>query len=958
MSYFSENYYELKYTIETETTPGLRNAQLGAIHAIASYHTLKKKNAGIIVMPTGSGKSSVIMMTPFVINAKKVLIVTPSIMVRGQIYEDYKNLDTLIKTDVFPLMCTPPKVYECQNLYSEEIVEYINNADAVVATPRCALSLSESSIKKNFDLVLIDEAHHIPAPTWQQILINMSNAEHYLFTATPFRRDKQEIKGELLFTYPLSMAFRDNIFSEIQYISIDEAPEKDKLIAIEAERVLLNDRQQKYDHYLMVRTDTKENAKKLEILYKNETSLKLYRIDSSMTFRTVKTCIKDLKDKKIDGIICVDMFGEGFDFPNLKIAAVHSPHKSLASTLQFIGRFTRTNAENISTAKFIAMNDSELKIENYELFSNDAVWQDIIIDMNEQAINKEITIKKSLQEYVCDDDTLINDESISLYSIRPNCHAKVYSVSGFNIHANFPDSCGIGTQIFRSIPENTIVGIGNIYSRPRWSSTDNVLDVENLLYIVHYQQDTSLLFIFSQAKTEKIYEDIASVFTDDFSKIPRDEMNRVLAELENFEIFNSGMQNRFIERGETYRIHAGSDVASSIDATTGMMYSAGHVFCKANSKEHGDITIGYSSGSKIWSSSFKFIPDYINWCKEFGKKIVDNTINVKTNTNFDLLPKFSRITEFPDTIFYVNFSYDTYASPPVLLNSKGDPTDIILVDGALRIDKVESNKIAFSIIFDDLCCYFTYTIDGTYHCTNPNIILKDGRSQQNILEYFNNYPLNFRTTDNCLIEGNEISSGTPDLAIFDISEIIAIDWDLLNTDIKNECDESIKEKKSIQNTVLDILSKDNKNMYLLYDHGTGEIADFITINEKDNSIETTLYHIKSMKGMSYNSNLNDIEEVITQAIKSTVWIKSRSILLEKITRRRKSNYCNLKKGIINNLEKTLKKNKIMDTKIIIVQPAINRNIEIPEKFQHILAATRFYLKNTGHVTVFEIWGSK
>lgn len=34
--------------------------------------------------------------------------------------------------------------------------------------------------------------------------------------------------------------------------------------------------------------------------------------------------------------------GEGFDFPFLKIAAIHAPHQSLAVTLQFIGRFART----------------------------------------------------------------------------------------------------------------------------------------------------------------------------------------------------------------------------------------------------------------------------------------------------------------------------------------------------------------------------------------------------------------------------------------------------------------------------------------------------------------------------------------------------------------------------------------------------------------------------------------
>lgn len=267
----------------------------------------------------------------------------------------------------------------------------------VIATPQCALSLSESNVKGKFDLVLIDEAHHVPAQTWQQILINMKDSNHLLFTATPFRMDRKELKGEILYTYPLSMAYRDGIFGEVRYIPIDEAPEKDKLIAKEAERIFLNDRQMGYDHYLMVRTDTREKAKQLEQLYQNETKLILKRIDSSMSYRTVESCISELKEKRIDGIICVDMLGEGFDFPNLKIAAIHSPHKSLASTLQFIGRFARTNADNISVAKFIAMNDDELIIENYKLFTSDAVWQEIIVDMSERTIRKEEEVKEILE---------------------------------------------------------------------------------------------------------------------------------------------------------------------------------------------------------------------------------------------------------------------------------------------------------------------------------------------------------------------------------------------------------------------------------------------------------------------------------------------------------------------------------------------------------------------------------
>ena len=58
-----------------------------------------------------------------------------------------------------------------------------------------------------------------------------------------------------------------------------------------------------------------------------------------MSNSKVKHILKLLHSGELDGIVCVDMLGEGYDFPNLKVAAIHVPHKSLVSTLQFIGRF-------------------------------------------------------------------------------------------------------------------------------------------------------------------------------------------------------------------------------------------------------------------------------------------------------------------------------------------------------------------------------------------------------------------------------------------------------------------------------------------------------------------------------------------------------------------------------------------------------------------------------------------
>lgn len=498
MSYFLEMYDKLKYPKGNNNKEGLRNAQLGAIHSISSYFTLNKNKAAIVVMPTGSGKTAVLMMTPYVLEAKKVLIVTPSVMVRGQISNDFRELKTLCKAKVFNKNVKKPNIVELEHLYNKEKFKELKDADVIVSTPNCAVSLLEDDrLTSMIDLVLIDEAHHTPAKTWQNILVKtVQYAKQVLFTATPFRLDSKEIKGEMIYTYSLSMAYRDGIFGEVQFIPIEKAPNKDILIAKKAEEVFMLDRRQNYKHYLMVRTDSKDNAKVLEEIYNRETRLRLQRIDSSMSSSRVDRYIDNLRTGQLDGIICVDMLGEGFDFPNLKIAAIHSPHKSLASTLQFIGRFTRTNSDNIGTAKFIAMNDEELSIENYRLYSKDAIWQDIIIDMSDNKVGQEEEEKEYFNEFKKSENNDLNNGEISLHSIKVNCHAKIYRVKGFNIKADF-------TNLFKNIEtkqinekDNSIVIIDKELQKPKWLIDDSINDVKNMLFIIHYQKNISCcLFI-------------------------------------------------------------------------------------------------------------------------------------------------------------------------------------------------------------------------------------------------------------------------------------------------------------------------------------------------------------------------------------------------------------------------------------------------------------------------------
>lgn len=949
---------KISYPIDEGNKIGLRNAQLGAIHALSAFDTVNKKDAAIIVMPTGSGKTTVLMLAPFLLRKHRVLVVTPSKMVRGQIAEDFSELSTLCKTNVFNEKMNKPCIYELEHLFDERQIDYLEKADVIVATPSCALSLSETEwAKNNIDLVEIDEAHHTPAKTWSQILINLKVASHILFTATPFRLDRKELSGEIVFDYPLSMAYQDGIFGEIQYISVEQSEDNDLSIAKCTESIFYTDKEAGYEHYIMVRTDTKKNAEMLERLYADNTSLKLIRIDSSVTNSKIKTILRQLRAGNLDGIICVDMLGEGYDFPNLKIAAIHAPHKSLASTLQFIGRFARTNASNIGTAKFVAVDDENLEIENNLLYSKDAVWQDMIIGMSEGKNRQEKENRNYYKEYVSDEVSIFSN--VPVQAIRPNCHVKIFRVSNFNINGQFPDFCNVANRVFRNRMANTIVGIGLDYTSPLWIGNGEKINTEYILYIIHYQKQTKMLHIYSQRHSEVIYNELVEAFCDSYEAIPKSEIYRVLGGLKNFEIFNSGMLNKQAESGESYRIMAGSDVSDAIDKDSGKMYSAGHAFCKAMDKTE-EITIGYSSASKVWSSSYKDLKEYIFWCDEVGKKIDNNNIVVKTNTNFDYLPLPETLKEYPDNIFYAEFSAATYNCPPLIKYENAKRKDIRLTDAEIIIKRVLLDRVILEISIDEHSEEVECDLSARYKSKENVFKIYVGGIEMGLDSFLTEQPLIFRTLSDATITGTEIIASEYDGDVFDVSVIEEIDWKKHNTDIALEVRETDTDTRvSIQDTLMEILSEKDEYRYIIYDHGSGEIADYIAIKENDTELNIELYHVKRMNGAIHNNSVSDVYEVSGQAIKSTIWLKSKGVLIEKISNRHKSGHCIVKKGgSFENMIKALKSSdKLMRGCICIVQPGISKGLPMPDKIQEVLAATDKHVKRAGKVTAFRILGS-
>ncbi|GAI79898.1 unnamed protein product, partial [marine sediment metagenome] len=325
MSYFHDRYDKIKLPAQDKRKPGLRNSQLGAIHSVLAHFTLRGEPA-IIVMPTGSGKTAVLILSSFLLRVKRVLVITPSVLVRDQITEEFESLKTLKNCGCIPQKFKSPKIKKItKRVKTKQEWLKFEKYDICVSTPNVVSPSIKGIVKPPdvlFDTILVDEAHHSPARTWAKLLDSFPNAKKILFTATPFRKDRKEIRGKLVYAYPLRKAFEDGIFGEIEYYPVkwNGKENPDVTIAKYAEQIFGKDKKSGYSHRLMVRTDSKKRANDLKKIYQENTTLNLQVIHSGYSYRHVKKAISLLRNNELDGIICVSMLGEGFDFPQLKIA--------------------------------------------------------------------------------------------------------------------------------------------------------------------------------------------------------------------------------------------------------------------------------------------------------------------------------------------------------------------------------------------------------------------------------------------------------------------------------------------------------------------------------------------------------------------------------------------------------------------------------------------------------------
>lgn len=219
-----------------------------------------------------------------------------------------------------------------------------------------------------FDFIIIDEAHHAVANSYQKLWKFCPNSKKLGVTATPWRMNNSGF-AQIFDAYIPSMSIKEFIqkgwLAAYQYYSIPSDSEIIKSIESIRDFDIEGDykssvltqvfdtskiRAQLYNSYAknalgkkgIIYSISREHSEHICSQYRSH-NIAIENIDSETPAKTRENIIKAFKNGEIDIIVNVDIFSEGFDCPDIEFIQLARPTKSLVKYIQQVGRGLRKN---------------------------------------------------------------------------------------------------------------------------------------------------------------------------------------------------------------------------------------------------------------------------------------------------------------------------------------------------------------------------------------------------------------------------------------------------------------------------------------------------------------------------------------------------------------------------------------------------------------------------------------
>lgn len=200
--------FTFKQEVQERSIKGLRLPQVGAIHSIAAYMSVKKTDPVTIVLPTGTGKTDTMIASMILCQMDRILVIVPSDALRNQLFNNFQRLGCLQKIGAIAEDITFPRVALLKKALktSEQVYALTSNINVIIATPHILRVIDEvlrNDLFMSMNYLFVDEAHHVAARTWDDIKNAFQGKKTIQFTATPFRQDGKNIDGRIAYNFPL-----------------------------------------------------------------------------------------------------------------------------------------------------------------------------------------------------------------------------------------------------------------------------------------------------------------------------------------------------------------------------------------------------------------------------------------------------------------------------------------------------------------------------------------------------------------------------------------------------------------------------------------------------------------------------------------------------------------------------------------------------------------------------------
>jgi superfamily II DNA or RNA helicase len=940
---------------------GLRVPQLGAIHAILGYWTTSTTIPATVVMPTGTGKTEAMLGLLAAARPNRLLVLVPSDTLRDQIAAKFESFGVLQEFGIVSISAMRPVVGRVAHKFSSatQARDFASPCNVIVATPQ-ALTASPAEVRKALlaecSHLFVDEAHHVAAATWKEIRDAFADKGIVQFTATPFREDGRRMGGRIVYAFPLREAQKQGYFSHINYHSIVDFENQDRAIAVKAVELLRADLAKGLDHVIMARVGRIGRAPEILAIYQElGGDLRPVLLHSGVGAAERKTALADLRSRKSRIIVCVDMLGEGFDLPSLKIAAIHDAHRSLGVTLQFVGRFARVAGSKIGEASVVvARPDSDYDDNLRRLYAEDADWNLIIRKLSEAAVGAEEEVSEFEAEF--------NEipEQVSLANLIPKMSTVVYRTKADawvpdNITNVFPEESLLTVPIPVNATDHVAWFVTEINSQVPWGDSRTVQDLTHDLYIVYWDEDKKLLYINSSNK-ESLHEGLAEALSgEDVVLLRGENVYRIMAQVDRLVPTNMGVLD-YRNRSRRFSMHVGADVGEAFPTAEAQTKTKTNIF--AYGFEGGTrVSVGASLKGRVWSYRVAVsIKNWMDWCDHVGSKLVDESISVDEVMKHFIRPE--ALKERPAlAALALEWPYEVFLNTSDEVKVEIGEPSWPLVDADLQITTFSTTgPIPFKVVTPNASAAYeaTLTDDGLVYRAigvEANILLRETRTP--LSEWLTRHGLTIHLEQDASItpEGFLLKPDR-DLPSFDTKRLVALDWK--GIDIRKESQGKGKAADSVQARVIKHVAGLANWQLIIDDDGAGEIADIVAIRADDKELHVLLVHCKFSSSATPGHRVEDLYEVCGQANKSVKWKRNTGVFFRNLIRREKKRLktrgrTGFEKGNAQTLSELADRARLLKPNfaITLAQPGMSK-AEVSKEQLELLASTEVYVHETAN----------